>query len=376
MKKILVLTLMMLLGMYVMASDYTISGEVLYEWYGDLGVEYEANTDAEVVVKAQVDDFNMAEVDFDYEYDAAYGPNMITLDRAYFVTAIGKLAGLEEMGVTLDLTWGYNEYDNASYAQIDHHEIADIWEAKFESWGFGVDIGVMDMVHFEVAMAPQPNDNDGANGELDTIIGVYGGMDPVWVEVYFIRENEALEDGNIGITALFGMDVMPGMFAFKVQASFDYDLDEDMEVDDGIYGVNLGYGLTLHKYKWSAAIATTIMDILYVDVGAAGSDDSMFARLWAAAGIGYEVMADFSLGVDVGLGMVLDDELVEEMLDEIEASVWTKLGAAKFRVGYLMHADQKGGPNFYPGLYAPGDGDYDYTVAESGVLFVSGELDY
>jgi hypothetical protein len=368
MKKFLVLTLMLLLGMSVMASDVTISGETLFEWFQDFEAEYQYNADAELVVKAVVDDYNTANVDFDYAQDAAGTASMITLDRAYFVTAIGKYAGLEEMGVTIDLTWGYNEYDNESYAQITQYEIEDIWEAKYEEWGFGVDVGVMDMVHFEVTMAPQPNNNNGENGALETTIGAYGGMDPVWVEVYYDRGGGGFEQGDIGFTALFGMDVMPGMFAFKVQASFAYNLDEEVEADDGLYA-NFG---SYDKYGWSAAVATDIMEMAYVDVGVIGVDDSMFMLLFFNAGIGYMDM----VGVDLGVGIVLDDELVEEAIDEIEASVWTKVGAAKFRIGFERHADQKGGPNVYKGVYTPSDGDYDYTGVENGVIFISGELDY
>jgi hypothetical protein len=350
-----------------MASDVTISGETLFEWFGDFGAEYQYNADAELVVKAVVDDYNTANVDFDYAQDAMGTASMITLDRGYFVTAVGKYAGVEEMGVTIDLTWGYNEFDNESYAQITVYEIADIWEAKYEAWGVGVDVGVMDMVHFEFTSAPMPGINQ-------TTFGAYGGMDPVWVEVYYDRNGSAdLAKGDIGFTALFGMDVMPGTFAFEVQASFAYNMDEDVDADDDIY-MNVG---SYDKYGWSAAVATTIMEMAYVDVGVIGVDDSMFMLLFFNLGASYQDM----VGVDVGVGMILDDEILPEMLDEIEASVWTKVGAAKFRLGYLFHADQGdilGVPvgNVYKGVYVPSDGDYDYTAAESGVIFFSGELDY
>jgi hypothetical protein len=358
MKKFLVLTLMLLLGMSVMASDVTISGETLFEWFGDFGAEYQYNGDVELVVKAVVDDYNTANVDFDYAQDATGSPSMITLDRGYFVTAIGKYAGVEEMGVTIDLTWGYNEFDDESYAQIDEYEMADIWEAKYEAWGVGVDVGVMDIVHFEFTSAPMPGVNQ-------TTFGVYGGMDPVWVQVYYDRDgNVDLADGSVGLTALFGMDVMPGMFAIKVQGSFVYSLNADIDAADDVFATQ--------KYAWSAAVATDIMEMAYVDVSVAGVDDSMFAFLWFNLGAHYQGM----VGLDVGVGTVLDDAILPEMLDEIEASVWTKVGAAKFRVGYLKHADQQGAANYYKGVYAPSDGDYNYVAAESGVIFFSGDLDY
>ena len=364
MKKILVLTMMVLLvtSMSVMASDLTISGENLFEWFGDLATEYQYNGDAELVVKAVVDDYNTGNLDIDYAQDATGTASMITLDRGYFTTALGKYVGLEEMGVTIELTWGYNEFDDPSYAQIDGYELADIWEAKYEDWGVGVDVGIMDVVHVEITSAPMP----GAN---ETTFGLYGGMDPVWVSVYYDRGGDVdLANGNIGFTALFGMDVMPGMFAFKVQGSFLYEMNADVEADDSLY--------TTIKYAWSAAVATDIMEMAYVDVSVAGTDDSMFAFLWFNVGAAYMDM----VGADIGVGMTLDDEMFPDVLDEFEASVWTKVGAAKFRFGYLMHAKQydvAGTPtNYYKGVYAPSDGDYDPTVAENGVIFISGDLDW
>jgi hypothetical protein len=150
MKKILVLTTMVLLvcSMSVVAQDnITISGETLYEFYHDLDSEYGWNGDAEIMVQAVVDDYNTANVKIEYvqggvSYDAAAlggpvisiidegGPSYMELNRGYFTTALGKYVGLEDMGVTITVDWGYNEFDDPSYGQITAYAIEDIWEAK------------------------------------------------------------------------------------------------------------------------------------------------------------------------------------------------------------------------------------------------------
>jgi len=357
MKKILVLTMMVLLAcsMSVMASDVTISGETLFEWFGDFDSEYQFNGDVELVVKAVVDDYNTANVDFDVDQS----DNSVVLDRGYFTTALGKYLGLGEMGVTITVDWGWNEFDDPSYGQITHYELEDIWEAKFEYWGVGIDVGIMDIIHIEFAGAPEP-------GAGEMFFGAYtgGAAEPVMAQVYFYDEGNELAKGNVGLAVAFGMDVMPGMFAFEAAANFAYDMDEDIEADDN--------NLLTQKYAWSFAVATDIMEMAYFDAAVWGWDDSMLAGLFFNVGAAYMDM----VGADIGVGMILDEDVLPEAFDELEASVWTKVGAAKFRFGYLLHADQKGAANFYTGVYAPSDGDYNYMAAENGVVFISGELDY
>ena len=395
MKKILVLTMMVLLAcsMSVMASDITITGETLFEWFGDFSDTYGWNGDAEIDVKAALDEFTTAEVKIEYVQGGASGsisetipagafgggipttdvpfdadvpilaeagPSYIELNRGYFTTAVGKYAGLEEMGVTITLDWGYYEFDDPSYGQITAYAIEDVWEAKSEDWAVGVDVGIMDIVHVEFASAPQP-------GQNQTMFGVYGGMDPVWVSVYYDRNGSIdLAKGLVGATALAGMDIMPGMFAFKAAVNFAYYMDEDIDSADD--------DLSTQKYWLSGAIHTDIMDMAYVDVAFIGQDDSIFEYLFFALGAGYMDM----VGVDVGIGLILDEDACEELFDEFDAAIWTKVGMAKFRVGYIMHTDQKLYGNFYQGLdkNLAMNIAYDPAVAENGVIYFGGEVDY
>ena len=354
MKKILVLTVMVLLvaGMSVMA-DSTVKGQVQYEWLQDFDTLYNYNGDAEIVVNAEVDEFNTATVDFDYAQDA--GPastNKIQLDKAYFTTAIGKYAGLEDMGVSITLIWGWQEWANEEYAKVTGYENEHVFDAKVENWQFNIDIGIMDTVHIEAAMAPEP-------GLGASMFGVYGGMDPIWVEAYYTQEGEALDKGDIGIGAKFGMDIMPGMYAFDIGLSFNYNMDTDA-LDGDQYALGVG-------------LANTIMEMVYLNVGISGNDDVLLQLLWFEVGAGYEDM----VGADLGVGMILDEDTAPETLDEIDFSVWVKVGAAAFRVGYLMLTEDNfaGATGFYEGLNAPADGQFDASI-NTGCVYFSGTVDF
>ena len=363
MKKILVLTVMVLLvaSMSVMA-EAEVKGQVQYEWAQDFDTAYDYNADAEIVVQAEVDDFNTATIDFDYAQDGGEDPagsgnastSKIQLDKAYFTTAIGKYAGLEDMGVSVTLIWGWQEWADPEYAKITGYENEQVFDGKVENWQFNVDVGIMDIVHIEAAMAPEPGINS-------SMFGVYGGMDPIWVELYYNQEGVAFDKGDIGIGAKFGMDIMPGMYAFDLGLSFRYNLDTDA-VDGDQWA--LGVGLT-----------NTIMEMVYLNVGIAGTDDNILTLLWIEGGVGYEDM----IGADVGVGMILDEDLIvagnTELLDEIDLSVWTKVGAATFRVGYVMVSEDNGTNPVYEGLNAPSDANFDPAVS-AGMVYFSGTLDF
>ena len=356
MKKILVLTMMVMLvaSMSVMASDVTVSGQVQYEWAQDFETLYDYNADAELVVTAVVDDYNTAVVDFDYTQNSPATTNMISLDKAYFTTAIGKYAGLEDMGVTITLIWGWQEWADPGYGMVTNYENERVWDAKAENWQVNIDVGIMDMVHIEAAMMPA---NDVGN---EMMFGAYGGMDPVWVEVYYTQEGvKEIGSGILGIAANFGMDIMPGMYAFDVGLNFGYNLNSDTNSIAGM-GWELGVG-----------VANTIMEMVYLNLGFAGNDDSIFLLFWVELGADYQGIA----GADLGVGMIMDDAYAPEMMDEIDFSVWVAVGAATFRVGYCMTNEDNGLNPVYEGYNAPGDADHDPTVA-AGVVYFSGTVDF
>ncbi len=353
MKKILVLTMMVLLvaSMSVMASDVTITGQVEYSWFQDFGAVYDYNGDAELNFNAVVDDFNTARLEIDYAQDI--GPastNKIQLDKAYITTAIGKYAGLEDMGVSITSKWGWYEWGAKDYAKITGYENEQVFDDNYENWEVNFDVGIMDMVHVVAGFAPEPDVHS-------NMFGAYGGMDPIHVEAYYLREDEGFDKADIGIGANFGMDIMPGMYAFEVGLSFDYNLDTD--APDG------------QVWALGAALCNTIMDMVYLNVGMAGNDDSIFVLLWFEAGADYEGM----IGADLGVGMVMDDTYAPETLDEVDVSVWTKVGAATYRLGYCMVTEDNGITGYYEGLNCPADADFDPSAA-SGVVYFSGVLDF
>ena len=355
MKKILVLTVMLMLvaSMSVMAADdVTITGEVHYDWLSDMDTQYAYDSDAELVITAVVDEFNTAVVDFDYAQDSPASTSNIQLDKAYFTTAIGKFAGLEDMGVTITTVWGWQEWANAEYAKITGYEEEAVWDAKAENWQVNIDVGIMDMVHIEAAFMPA----DDVDNEL--MFGAYGGVDPIHVEVYYSQEGaKELGEGIVGVGANFGMDVMPGMFAFELGLAFGYNMLSDAP--------------DYEQYALGVGLATTIMEMAYLNVGFAGNDQTIFSLLWFELGAAYEDM----VGADLGVGMTMDDDFFSEVMDELDVSVWVAVGKAKFRVGYVMHAEQDLGVNYYEGLNAPADAAFDPTVS-SGVVYFSGDLDF
>jgi hypothetical protein len=355
MKRFLVLTLMMLLGMSLMAADVTFSGQSQFEWFQDFGPEYQYNADAELVATVVVDDYNTAKIDFQFDQDA---PAALELDRGYFETALGKFMGTEEMGVDVTLTWGYQEYDDPSYAQITEWENTDVWEAKFLEWGMGIDVGIMDVVNIEVAAAPEP-------GAYDLMFGAYGGMDPIHVSLYYDRDGNAdLADGLIGAAVKVGaIDIAPGMFALTAAVNGAYYMSEDIDAsDDDVATTKIAFG---------AAIATDIMDMLYVDVGLIGVDDAPLSILDFAVGGHYMEM----VGADIGVGMILDDQWAPNTFDIADLSVWVMVGEAKLRVGYV-YRDKDNPVGIHNALKAPSDGDYNAATSESGVVYFSGTLDF
>jgi hypothetical protein len=387
MKKILVLTLMMLLGMYVMASDVTISGETLLEFYFDYDggdSVYIQNGDVEVIVKAVVDDYNTAQVDM----EAANTDNVV-IDEGFFTSEVGKYAGLEDMGVSLTVRFGYEEWMNPQIASVTAHGDDEAYDFDDEIWGFDIVLGIMDMVDVMVALGPDP-------AEKFLIAGVTATIDPVQAQLFYTREAQDGEievdssaalvgvdpsgvgdpdyEGSIGAAIVFGMDVMPGMFAFDLAASFYYSLNTDIETGDDEPGI---------KYSYGVGLATDIMEMLYIDAGVRGWEDAMLAAVFIAGGIDYQGL----VGVDLGLVLTLDEDWFPETFDEFDGSVWAKVGAAKFRIGFLFHGDQTGGGydlfdgatesgNFSDGLNCP-DADLCTPVdAEGGVIYISGELDF
>ena len=75
--------------------------------------------------------------------------------------------------------------------------------------------------------------------------------------------------------------------------------------------------------------------------------------------------------------MIMDED-AEDTIDEIDFSVWTKVGAAKFRIGYVTVSEDNaalGASGAYEGLNAPSDADHDPSVA-AGVFYFSGTLDF
>ncbi len=355
MKKFLVLTMMVMLvaSMSVMASDVTTSGQVQFEWAQDMETLYDYNGDAEIVVTAVVDEYNTAVVDFDYAQNSPASTNVIQLDKAYFTTAIGKYAGLEDMGVTITLVWGWQEWANPRYSKGTGYENEEVWDAKAENWQFNVDIGIMDMVHIEAAMAPEP-------GLAEAMFGISGGVDPVWVEVYYSQDGNALDAGIVGIGAKFGMDLVPGMYAFDLGLAFGYNMNSDAAPGS--------------EWALGVGLANTIMDLAYLNVGFSGNDDTIFNLMWFELGAGYEDM----VGFDAGIGMIMAD-WAEDTIDEIDFSVWTKVGAAKFRIGYVTVSEDNvviaGAQDAYKGLNAPSDADHN-PVDAAGVFYFSGTLDF
>jgi hypothetical protein len=355
---------MMLLGMSLMAADVTFSGQSQFEWLQDFGPEYNFNADAELVATAVFDEMNTAVIDIQYDQNLA-PLVLLELDRAYFTTALGKFMGTEEMGVDVTVTWGFNEYDDPSYGQITEWENTDVWEAKFLQWGMGIDVGIMDVVNIEFATDPDPAGSD------QMMFGAYGGMNPVWVSLYYDRNGQRkLNDGIIGAAVKVGaIDIMPGMFALTAAVNGYYAMSEDIEASDD--------SLLTTKIEFGAAIATDIMDMLYLDVGMRGEDDSPFKLVDLAVGGNYMD----TVGADIGVGMVLDEDAAPNTFDVADLSVWVMVGedpsegGAKFRLGYL-YRDKDNPTTHRNGLKAPADGQYNPATSESGVVYLSGTLDF
>ena len=360
MKRVLFLTMTALLvcSLSAMASDVTVGGEVMYLFYTDIDSVYLGDEDAELLVTAVVDDYNSAKLD--WEHDGTGGDGL-AIDEAYFTTEWGKYLGLEDMGVTITTIWGYNEYQNAQYHDVTEYGEEEVWDFDSESWMVNIDVGIMDMVHIEYAVTPDPA------VDANTMFGVYGGVDPIHVEVYVMREGELFEKADVGVALNFAMDIAPGMFGLEVGVGFLYDLDEDKEAADDY--------VTGRKYQLGVGIATDIMDgTAYLDLGFRGHDENIFAVAFAALGANYNGI----VGVDLGVGLTLNEDEWAETLDEIDAYVWTKVGAAKFGVGYVTHADQGGGvgSNNFGGLNCSDADLCDPAAIENGIVYFSGELDF
>lgn len=388
MKRILFLTTMVLLvaSMSVMA-EITLSGQVQYEWYQDFKSVYGYNADAELQFDAMVDDFNTAVIKLEYQqgvYDTGFlfqvdpkaavqGQNppagWMEINKAYIDTKIGKLFGWEESGIQLNVIWGYQEFKGQEYAKITVFEDEEVWDFAAENWGIDFVLGIMNVVYLEAAIMPSPD-------VKEAIAGLYTTTHPVYFEAYYTaKEASTFENGNIGFAIQYDGSDISDAFGFKVAFGMSYALDPDIKARDDLAGTN--------KWLMGAGIATDIAQMFYVDVGWRGVDDIVSGVIYPGIGVNYQ---DF-LGLDAGVSLAVDSEWFDSLLDEFDVSGWIKIGATVFRVGYAYHGYNKsskfnhtGGGNPYgnisKGLKCPSDCDFDPTVANNGVAYFSGTLDF
>jgi hypothetical protein len=358
MKKTTLFTMLLILVLaFPVAAEVNITGEIQPGFitnFSDYALPFFASA-SEFAFNAKADDFTTVNLTLSvadrYINAAAFGElggdSTMVPDRSlpaanpgysdvpavrflYFTTDVGGAVGLKDMGVDITVMGGYFRPQNEGYILTWYGPERQM---LFRNPATAIDItlGVMNkMINFEVIMNEQvfyANEStfsiDGKAGP-QLWAGVFGGIAPIWAELYYYSNYNPDFKGKIGAAAKFAMDIMPDVFMLSATAQFVYDLAmaEDSELNKS------------RVFMIGAGVRADIMKMLYIALSYAGNDGDIFNLLYSEAGVNYMNM----VGADLGLSTSFAEDA--DALQMVEFSGWVMFGTAnKFRIGYLVLSD-------------------------------------
>ncbi len=331
MKKILFLALVLVVavGMTAAAADISWSGEVNTEvqWgAGDFAKEYAEETEVELNLDVQVDEWNSLYFESDVAGDTAAwdtSPPLGIGEAALESNLGGWIGDFTGAPLPFGLTYkiGFAEWSYTDVADVSHYELENLAVEDFEAIGHQVSLTFVDMVNVYMAHG---FDADLGNGDLaptlfgvDAMIPIEGvgtlGLETVYS---FYPGLEDFGDGHLGFGVFFGMPIIPDLDG-ELAASYTMDLDDD----------------AVTEWYWGVGGAVNYLDGL---VGASfslgGMDDSEVSAL--GLGLSSAVLPDL-LSFEAGIALGLDDDVWEETMNSADISMTFSPGAASFTLGYF-----------------------------------------
>lgn len=356
-----VLALMVALAVPVMATDFTWSGELTYGSITDFTKVTDAWSNDSLTVKAAAD----ANIYFQAQIVGAFAgtglPDVVQLGdttttlkafSAYLNTAfinadIGKALNLS--GVTAVATIGWLEPAATSYSLTTWGYESLI---GYDPWGVSHDtaelvVGFGAPLSLQLVLGPTNSVLQTQNLDPQVIVNAYGGVGPINYSVAYTSnlrtDYMGLAGASVKWSQAFG-DITPA-----VNAEVSYNM-----ASGATNPLSIGY---------AATVAYTTM----VTVGVGGAANN--------AGLGnISAQVNFvpmtNLGVDVLAAMNLATGAAN-LINSIDASVWYKVGAAKFRVGYNYGSTNIGGPTGSPAA-PPGS----TAAAPTGGAYILADLTF
>jgi hypothetical protein len=288
MKKTTLFTMLLIIVLaFPVAAEVNITGEIQPGFitnFSDYALPFFASA-SEFAFNAKADDFTTVNLTLSvadrYINAAAFGElggdSTMVPDRSlpvanpgytdvpavrflYFTTDVGGAVGLKDMGVDITVMGGYFRPQNEGYILTWYGPERQM---LFRNPATAIDItlGVMNkMINFEVIMNEQvfyANEStfsiDGKAGP-QLWAGVFGGIAPIWAELYYYSNYNPDFKGKIGAAAKFAMDIMPDVFMLSATAQFVYDLAmaEDSELNKS------------RVFMIGAGVRADIMKMLYI----------------------------------------------------------------------------------------------------------------
>ncbi len=335
MKKINILTIVIVLLALAtpLMADVTVSGVVKY------GVILGPNTfqadeltstekqEAKITVTATPDDNNTASITI-----LAHNLNDPTqdgLDEAKYVSNLLGAMGLGDIPVTVTLTGGYWESNNANVGVFSKYEFEDVFNMDTKTWQFGIDVGILDMVTVRVDLDPtwayQPA---GPVGNADTnnigyLIGAFGGAGPVMAEFFYTNRSAPFDQtGLLGIGV--GVSLEFGDIGINVGVNVAMDL-QDAPLTTADLGIGIGFSM-------GTLISASVCTTGYIaEVG----DNSIIDKLAFHASVTPIDIITISAGMVLGL----DDVVYADPLRQFDINISTSAGALGLNVGFLFTPD-------------------------------------
>ncbi len=364
MKKINILSIVIVLLALAspLMADVVVSGVVKYGVIlgpnaaaGD-ELTSEEKTDAEIKVTAAVDDNNTATITIEDD-----GGGAIVLNEAKYVTNLLGAFGLGDIPVTVTLTGGYWESGIEGVGVFSKYEIEDVFDMATETWQFGIDVGIMDMVtvrvdldpSWEYQVDPLGTPGNAADANIGYLMGAFGGAGPVMAEFFYTNRSAPYDElGLLGIGV--GVSLEFGDIGINVGVNAQMNLVDDPLVNTADLGIGIGF-------TFAELISASLSTWGYIGDAA---DSSIIDRMSAHVSVTPIDMITLSLGMVLGIGDVYVDAL-----QQLDINLSTNAGALTLNTGFQLTAETVGTAGIK-------DTFSWKTNTNEGGFYIGGELKY